>query len=343
MPVWTAANIIGCKLGIYAPISSDQVLPSLPCTTYYSTTGSLHIRIDKIMEPYLNPRHQSSLMGFFRREHRKPERSGDRGAIYHEHCCEDDYEFEPRLQRYSGRDMIDARQLAAVTIRSDNANNGREHCRLQRTPVDYNPQFAQRSFSKGMAKLFKQLATAERFYRDFQTSFDNDIVAIKKYATAEIRNTLWILKVGGGDRHRRRSSIDQAVDSADDSSSDRPYERFKSNKHKLLRALDICLSARPPPEARRSSKRNTSREEAAMRLYRKVQIANEQITELLDQAPRKRECCSGLVGELEMLKTLVDPENESNKISYKKGGKEDQSSGSDAGIDSDEGNRDSGY
>lgn len=281
-------------------------------------------------------------MGFFRREDRKSDRLRHRGARCNGRYCEEDYDFEPRLRRYGGRDILDPRRLAALTIHPDNPDD-QGHYRSRRTPVDYNHQPAQPSFGRAMIKLFKQLTAAERFYREFQTSFDDDIAAIKQYTTVEIKNTLWILKVEGGNRHRKHSPADHDVDSTDDTFSDRPSERFESIKTKVLRALDIAMSARPPPNQPRSSKRSNSKAGAAIRLYRKVQTASEEIEELLHQAPQKREYCKSLLGELEMLKALVDPETENNKTLYKKDGEEDEANGSEAGTDEEEANGNSGY
>jgi hypothetical protein len=51
-------------------------------------------------------------------------------------------------------------------------------------------------YDRAMRKLFDQLIHAEQFY-NFQSDYDNDITSIKKYATADLLDELWMLRVKG--------------------------------------------------------------------------------------------------------------------------------------------------
>lgn len=52
-------------------------------------------------------------------------------------------------------------------------------------------------FGRAKNKLLEQLGKAEEIYSGFQRDFDSDIGSIKKYATVEVLNELWVLRVLG--------------------------------------------------------------------------------------------------------------------------------------------------
>lgn len=175
------------------------------------------------------------------------------------------------------------------------------------------------SFGKGLKKLFRQILQAEKLYGNFRSEYDSDISGVTKYANEDILNKLWISKVKGkknpGDYE---GSHGQAVEDAFLAS---PAEKFDAMSDKVSDALSGALDSFR--EETPQSRKQIPRVEAARRMAQKVGTASEQILDLLESAARGREYCSALLSELGLLKTLIDPNTEQNKLLYTRGGEDD--------------------
>lgn len=171
-------------------------------------------------------------------------------------------------------------------------------------------------FGKAMKKLYKQITQAEQFYSDFQNNFDADIQAIQGYATEDILKVLWELKVRG----RRSRSRD-----SQQGSPERGSEKFEIMQRKVAQALEMAVESRVNDWIGRS-KKSSPKIDSSKRLQKKVETANDQILDLLHHAAHSREYCEALLSELELLKTLIDPDLDKNKGLYRGGGDEDDES-----------------
>jgi len=197
---------------------------------------------------------------------------------------------------------------------------GRLYADLQNTSLIPRPSERRESssnvpFGQAMRRLFKQLEKAEDFYRTFQSEFNNDVAAIKKYATPEILMELWLLKVQGGPR-RQPSYQSQEPTDENDPSIQVKVQRFDDINSKLLHCLRVGLDARIS-DAIQGSSQNVTRLDSIRRLQEKVQLASEYITDLVHKASKSGEDCDALLRELELLKGLVDPSDERNKGLYR--------------------------
>lgn len=176
---------------------------------------------------------------------------------------------------------------------------------------DHRRRNSSMEFGVAMRKLHKQIMLAENFYGEFQSQFDNDVESVKNYAKADLLTVLWRCKVKKG---------------KEGAFAEGGLERFEGIARKVAHALQAAVeshiseSSRPPQRA--------SHKDSAKRLQGKVEIANDQIMELLSQATNSREYCEGLLSELEMLKALIDPRAEKNRGLYR--GSEDEDEDCDA-------------
>ncbi|KAK6582777.1 hypothetical protein PZA11_005185 [Diplocarpon coronariae] len=171
-------------------------------------------------------------------------------------------------------------------------------------------------FGRAMIKLHKVIGKAEDFYNQFLSNYDSDIAAVKPYAKSEVLNKLWIMKVTG--KADDCSYGDGEENSEGEGSLDRFNEWRKKVTLTLKDAVDCKISEGQEP------RKSTSRVESMERLRKKVATANEQLKVLLHDAKNGRESCRVLLVELGLLKTLVDPEAESNQGLLKAGDDSDE-------------------
>lgn len=167
------------------------------------------------------------------------------------------------------------------------------------------------SFGRGMKKLYGALDKAEQYFSNFLQEYDNDMGSTEKYATLEIMEELWKLKVGGK-RDKRTIKDDNPPNDED---SDKPKQKFLEKKRDLNHALQLALNV--GLEDDRHTSRAKARKESAKRLQNKIDVASGQIGDLLDEAVKDRDQCAALLEEIKMLKVLVDPEAETNRDLFK--------------------------
>jgi len=108
-------------------------------------------------------------------------------------------------------------------------------------------------------------------------------------------------------------------------------EKLEEVKQKLIQLLEGVLHS----DVKQKSLAQT---DAAKRLQKKIETASEQIVELLDGAPQTREQCDALLTELELLKNLVNPDDDKNRF-FKSTGQ----GGSDRCGDKDDERDEDGY
>ena len=160
------------------------------------------------------------------------------------------------------------------------------------------------AFSLAIKELYHQLGTAVAFYIKFDLEYEKDIVQIKKYATREILDNLWAMKI------RRSKDLGTAA-------QDRYHDRYGDNlfaehedqfvvwKMKLSRVLDGAITSSFREASHYDC--NSTRYQSKVRLIDKIRVANGQLRPLLDMASERRERCRDLITELKMLRGLIDP------------------------------------
>jgi hypothetical protein len=162
-----------------------------------------------------------------------------------------------------------------------------------------------------MKDLFRKLEAATQIYSNFQFEYKDDIASIKRYATKEIVDKLWTLKARG--KKDRRASFDSQDDIVVEDSVE--YEaKFVAWKKKVAEVLDNVINS--ATKGGKGYSKKTNRQESMDRLRGKVPTANNQILPLLDAVAKEREECKALIIELERLRTLFNPDNDSNKELY---------------------------
>jgi len=129
-----------------------------------------------------------------------------------------------------------------------------------------------------------------------------DVVNIRKYAKPGIVSELWVLKVAGKRNPKLVSAQGESIPMEGEM-----QEKFGDMKQKLVRSLQAVLQS----DVRQA---NPTYTDAAERLQRKVETANEQIVVLLEGAPQTRENCNSLLNEIDLLKHLVNPGDKKNKV-----------------------------
>lgn len=178
------------------------------------------------------------------------------------------------------------------------------------------------SFGKGMKKLERILQKSEEFFSQFIEDFDSDMRPTEKYATVDVQEKLWRLKViGKRDKKIIRDPQNQQEDEDDGES---PQKKFEEKKKDLNYALETALNVQFEDD--RSTSRLKARVDAATRLQEKIRVAKSQVTILLDESTNDRHHCSALLNEIHLLRTLLDPENQSNRDLFKDDGEQDGSS-----------------
>jgi hypothetical protein len=164
-------------------------------------------------------------------------------------------------------------------------------------------------FYWALKELYQKLDAAANFYSNFESEYENDITPIKKYATREVLEKLWTSKVKVA-KVRKASLGSKRGDNDGDFIE---YEdKFAGWKRKVGHALDDAVN--PSLDERNQDEPNKStRYQSTVRLLDKILTANRQILPLLDAASKRQEHCKDLITELELLKSLVDPDNDNNK------------------------------
>jgi hypothetical protein len=163
-------------------------------------------------------------------------------------------------------------------------------------------------FYWALKELYQKLDAAANFYSNFESEYENDITRIKKYAAREILEKLWTSRVKvTKDRKaslesKHRHNVGDFIEYED---------KFAGWKRKVGHALDDALN--PCLDEENLDEPKNTRYQSTVRLLDKVLTANRQILPLLDAASKGQEHCKDLITELELLKSLVDPENDNNK------------------------------
>ena len=168
-------------------------------------------------------------------------------------------------------------------------------------------------FGKAIDRLNKQIDKASTFYTEFMNDYDRDIQPIKRYATVDVLNKLWRLRVTGKQDSRIADGGDEVID---DDETLKFKLKFRDMKLKVEKALDSALNSNLN-EGEHHSRRSATRVDSGKRLKKKVDTAREQIVMLLDAAPETREKCRALINELELLKGLINSDLDNNKEMYK--------------------------
>lgn len=182
-------------------------------------------------------------------------------------------------------------------------------------------------FGKAMQWLYEGLVEAEKFYKTFQDDYDREVRSIK-YAGAEILQKLWVKKVTG------KGASGQDV-SQDKKRAETWEEKFGEKKRSLREAMEAALNATLSLGEQESPKVTTF--ETRKRLQEKVEIAGHHVMDLLDLAMKGSDHCKALLGELKLLKDLVDPRKKENKSLYEGIDGVDASGGQDNGVSDDGG------
>ncbi|KUJ08872.1 uncharacterized protein LY89DRAFT_690843 [Mollisia scopiformis] len=167
------------------------------------------------------------------------------------------------------------------------------------------------SFGRGMKKLSRVLTKSEEYFSQFIGDFDQDMNSTEKYATLEIQEQLWRLKVAGK-RDKRTIKDDQNHQEED---GEKPKKKFEEKRKDLIHALQLALTVRLDED--RDTSKAKARIETANRLQDKIRVANDQISELLDKSTKDRDHCGALLNEIRLLKNLIDPEMDGNKDLFK--------------------------
>jgi hypothetical protein len=156
-------------------------------------------------------------------------------------------------------------------------------------------------FSLAVNELQRQLVEAMDFYVDLNTKYEKDIERIKKYATKEVLEKIWTLKVT-----RSKDPGTMAHDQYHDQNRDNLFaeceDQFVIRKRTLSHALDGAISS-----SLRGSHDdpNGARHQSMIRLIDKIRMANQQLLPLFDTAWKRPELCKDLVTELKMLAGLI--------------------------------------
>jgi hypothetical protein len=153
-----------------------------------------------------------------------------------------------------------------------------------------------------MQWLHEGLVGAEKFYKKFQDDYDKEVRPIK-YAGEELLQKVWVKKV-------TEKGAPGPDSSPDKKSAEKWGEKFAETKRSLRKAVEAALNANlslgdlefPKPTIL----------EARKRLLEKVDTACHHVVDLLDSAMKGSDHCKALLGELKLLKELVDPKKNRN-------------------------------
>jgi len=212
-----------------------------------------------------------------------------------------DISFGRRYPRYHSREFLDPHP----TFHLPECEYGGASSRRQ---FEHNPKSetgAALPFDRAIRQLRHQLDTAHELYSTFSTSFKDDIVSIKQYASEEILAELWSLKIDGFESKWMTSAERGDAMDEDEVIAGPKVEDFDEMERRVVRALNNVTDARVIDYSQTSGGR-AKPYNAARRLKQKVQIAKGQILDLLGNASGSRDSCDALICELELLKCLLD-------------------------------------
>jgi hypothetical protein len=156
-------------------------------------------------------------------------------------------------------------------------------------------------FSITVNELQRQLGDAIKFYEDFNSKYENDIDLIKKYATKEVLENLWTMKVMS--KEPATASHDEYDDQDSDNLLAESEDQFAIWKRTLSHALDGAISSGMREGNLHDP--NGTRHQSMTRLVDKIRMANQQLLPLFDTAWKRPEFSSDLVTELKMLHGLI--------------------------------------
>ncbi|TAQ86557.1 hypothetical protein B7494_g5119 [Chlorociboria aeruginascens] len=208
---------------------------------------------------------------------------GPRG-FGHRGSMDGDRDMDRRSRRLSPREdeYIDPRPGQRIMRRSRNPNGI--------------------SFGKAISKLFAQLEQAIQVYRSFQQSYDEEISLIKEYTSRDILTSLWILRVKG-----KKAREDSEIEDGQDGAFAGQAKKLQGMGQKLRQAMDEAVNS-TINEQMSNSQKNKALFESNKRLQEKVYTTTGHILELLPSVSTGRDNCEALIGELELLRSTVDPD-----------------------------------
>lgn len=150
-------------------------------------------------------------------------------------------------------------------------------------------------------ELYHQLEAAAKFYTNFGKGYEKDIASIKKYATKEILESLWIRRVRRA-RDPTAAAQAQDYDGYNDDDLVSYEDQFAVWKRKLCHALDGVIAASLDETSHDDRNRSYK---SMLRMVDKIRTANRQLLPLLDEAWKGQDLCRDLITELNLLKSLV--------------------------------------
>jgi hypothetical protein len=177
-----------------------------------------------------------------------------------------------------------------------------------------------------MSSLHTEIERAQSFYGAFMSSYKTEIAPLL-YLPRENLRAIWASKVTGSDhRHDQGRNIETA-----------PVENVEQNYHNQ-EAPQTSLPKKPPKKnahkfadiergikkalqyaVRSRTGQNVSTVESVAhgeRLIEKVRLAETQIRRILGDSTRSYDDCYALHSELGTLKSLIDPDNELNRLAF---------------------------
>jgi len=243
----------------------------------------------------------------------------------------EEIDMDPRTRVYRGRRYDrDPKPAPRSILDADHRNSSAQN--RSRPPAEYDSQPAKKpssvSFRKAMRKLYDQLQRAADFYGKFRDDFDNDTINVKKYAPEPTMIDLWVSRLIG--KRARQDSVTSKNGNEDDDFGKSQVEEFDKMKKAVTKVLQDAVGSDIIGESQ-DSRWDTTRKDTAIRLQEKVEIANEQILDLLESVTKGREHCVQLLDEIDLLKKLIDPEDDKNKGLYRGGGGENTGNGGEGG------------
>lgn len=162
-------------------------------------------------------------------------------------------------------------------------------------------------FDKVLLHLYRQLVKALDTFNSFKEEYDEEMNHIKSYATKDVMEQLWVLRIKG-ERYETVEGEDQGDNSLQGSKDNLEFVQSKVNQA-FIEIMDAKIDAKWKEE----------RIQAAERLKAKLKTASDQISRLQEMALTRSKHCGTLVGELEELKSLVEPRSDKNAIIFKGG------------------------
>jgi hypothetical protein len=181
------------------------------------------------------------------------------------------------------------------------------------------------SFAAALTKLFKVLGKAEDLYSSFQGEYEKEVSSIRKYATYDVMDHLWKLRIGGKREKNDLRDADAQID--DETHGEKPSQKFEDMKTKIVHTMEAVLDSTIKED--RGSGRSKTCYEACDRLKEKVAIATNQIGKLLESVTRSPENCTALLNEIRLLKSLADPNADVNKNVFKASEDDESDSGNE--------------